>query len=338
MDINLTLLKPGNVISGFFHLLNNFMIICTMKYVTFLGNDQRIHMMKKSLNSPINNYQSAPEWKHFFRSISSGFALGEIIQSKTGEPVDFRFLAMNKACEKMMGLEAEGTIGKAGRELGAFQDKALIQTFAKVVLNGRTVKADYYHRDLKRTFELEIFNPEKGKFAMIINDISERKEAEEALRDSEIRYHRLFEAAKDGILILDAESGKVVDVNPFLIELLGITFDDISGKELWELGFFKDIASNKARFLELQKKKYVRYENLPMEKVDGSKLNVEFISNVYLVNRRRVIQCNIRDITERRKTEEVLKKGKSHARRKICVNATRILSDLIKSRWDANYA
>ncbi len=266
-------------------------------------------MMKKSINSPINNYQSAPEWKHFFGSMSSGFILGEIIQGNTGRLVDFRLLAMNKACEKMMGLEAVGTIGNAGRKLRAFQDKALIQTFAKVVLTGRTVRVEYFHQDLNRTLELEIFNPEKGKFAVIINDISERKEAEEALRDSEIRYHRLFEAAKDGILILDAESGKVVDVNPFLIELLGITYDEIRGKQLWELGFFKDIASNKARFLELQKKKYVRYENLPMEKADGSKLNVEFISNVYLVNRRRVIQCNIRDITERRKTEEVLKKG-----------------------------
>ncbi len=130
---------------------------------------------------------------------------------------------------------------------------------------------------------------------------------EESLHDSEIRYRRLFEAAKDGVLILDAASGTVVDVNPYLIQMLGIAYEDIRGKELWELGFFKDIASNKAKFLELQKKKYVRFENLPMETANGSILNVEFVSNEYLVGHKKVIQCNIRDITERRKIEEALK-------------------------------
>jgi PAS domain S-box-containing protein len=139
-----------------------------------------------------------------------------------------------------------------------------------------------------------------------ITDITERKRAEEKLIASEVRYRRLFEAARDGILILDAETGVVIDVNPFLIEMLGFSQEEILGKELWELGFFKDIAANQANFLELQQKGYIRYEDLPLETADGRKFRVEFVSNIYPVDHHKVAQCNIRDITERKHAEQQL--------------------------------
>jgi PAS domain S-box-containing protein len=139
---------------------------------------------------------------------------------------------------------------------------------------------------------------------------------EDALFASEARYRRLFESAKDGILILDAGSGKIIDVNPFLVDLLGYPKEKFIDKELWEIGFFKDIAANKDKFTELQKEKYVRYDDLPLETTDGRKINVEFVSNVYWANKKRVIQCNIRDITERIQAERSLteseKKFKSY--------------------------
>ena len=137
-----------------------------------------------------------------------------------------------------------------------------------------------------------------------IEDITARKQATEALAASEVRYRRLFEAARDGVLILDAETGMIVDVNPFLIELLGVTREVFLGKRVWELGFFKDVVANEANFLELQQKGYVRYENMALEGRDGKRHEVEFISNVYDVDHSRVIQCNIRDISERKRMEE----------------------------------
>jgi PAS domain S-box-containing protein len=132
--------------------------------------------------------------------------------------------------------------------------------------------------------------------------LTERKDVENAFQASEMRYRRLFESAKDGILILDAETGQVVDANPFLMSLLGYSHADFLGKKLWDLGPFKDVAISRDVFRTLQEKDYIRYEDLPLETRDGQLINVEFVSNVYLVGQTRVIQCNIRDISERKRS------------------------------------
>ncbi len=137
---------------------------------------------------------------------------------------------------------------------------------------------------------------------------NERQRADNDLSASETRYRRLFESAKDGILILDAESGRVVDANPFLISLLGYSHEDFLGKAVWDLGPFKDIAVSRDVFRELQEKEYVRYDDLPLETRDGRLINVEFVSNVYWVGQTKVVQCNIRDITQRKRAEEERKK------------------------------
>jgi len=127
---------------------------------------------------------------------------------------------------------------------------------------------------------------------------------EQELRASELSYRRLFEAARDGILILEADTGRISDVNPFLIEMLGFSHAELVGTPIWELGPFRDILSNKVKFEQLQQQGYVRYENLPLETRDGRKIAVEFVSNVYQAGDRNVIQCNVRDITERDAAEK----------------------------------
>ena len=133
------------------------------------------------------------------------------------------------------------------------------------------------------------------------------RSAEYALKVSELRYRRLFETAQDGILILNADSGQIDDVNPFLTDMLGYSREQLLGNKLWEIGPFKDVEASKAEFRELQRKTYVRYEDLPLETSTGKSINVEFVSNIYQVNGDRVVQCNIRDITMRRRAEEKLK-------------------------------
>ena len=150
-----------------------------------------------------------------------------------------------------------------------------------------------------------------------LKEITDQAQTEEALKISETRYRRLFETAQDGILILNAETGQIADVNPFLVEMLGYSYADFLGKRLWEIGPFKNMEASKAIFLELQSKGYVRFEDLPLETKGGREIAVEFVSNVYLVNHHKVIQCNIRDITERKLIEKALEKAHSELERRV---------------------
>ena len=134
---------------------------------------------------------------------------------------------------------------------------------------------------------------------------------DQQIRTSELRYRRLFEAAQDGILILDAQTGAITDVNPFLIKMLGYSRAEFVEKKLWEVGAFKDIEASQEAFEALQKHEYIRYEDLPLKAKNGRLIDVEFVSNVYLVGGEKVIQCNIRDITERKQAQDALLKSQT---------------------------
>ncbi len=142
-----------------------------------------------------------------------------------------------------------------------------------------------------------------GLFA--VRDISDRKAAEDRLRISEIRYRRLFEAAHDGVLLLDPVTAKIVDANPFMTRLLGYPHDQLVGKELYEIGLLKDRAMSQDMFQKLKVDHHVRYEDLPLESDTGRHREVEVVANLYDENGSAIIQCNIRDITDRKLAEAV---------------------------------
>jgi PAS domain S-box-containing protein/putative nucleotidyltransferase with HDIG domain len=134
--------------------------------------------------------------------------------------------------------------------------------------------------------------------------MTQDKNNESNVAESELRYRRLFETAQDGILILDFDSGLIKDANPFITNLLGYTREELIDQELWEIGFIIDKTMALKAFTTIQEKGYVRYENLPLRHKNGDIREVEFVSNAYHVGGNKVIQCNIRDITEKKKLEE----------------------------------
>lgn len=192
-------------------------------------------------------------------------------------------------------------------------DDASILELKATGANRVPIEKEYVRKDGSRLPIIvagAMLDEERTEGLAIVLDISERKRAEAerhrtqlALQASELRYRTLFETAQGGILILDAESGMILDVNPFLVELTGYSRDEFLTKHLWDIGVFKDIGASKDNFAELLVRQYVRYEDLPLETRDGRRIEVEFVSNLYHVDNQTVVQCNIRDITERARSQ-----------------------------------
>jgi PAS domain S-box-containing protein len=243
----------------------------------------------------------------------------DAIISKT---LDGFITSWNHSAQRIFGYSAQEAIGKPMSLLlpvGSEHEESAILARLK---RGETIHA---HDAVRRRKDGQIvhvsitispvFDPLGNLVgaAKVARDITERKRTEKALEVSETRYRRLFETAQDGVLILDFATGQVMDVNQFLIDLLGFSHAELTGKKLWEIGPVKDIFASRSAFANLQTKGVVRYEDLPLETKDGRHIEVEFVSNVYPVDGERVIQCNIRDITERKQIERELDTSRAQA-------------------------
>ena len=251
-------------------------------------------------------HASEMRYRRLFEAAQDGIL---ILDAESGQIVEVNPFLIN-----MLGFSREQFLGKKIWEIGTFKD---------IVANkdnfGELQRKEYIRYEdmpletsdgqrIAVEFVSNVYEVNNKKVIQCnIRDNTDRKLAEEAKIASEVRYRRLFETAQDGILILDAESGQIVEVNPFLINMLGFSREQFLGKKIWEIGTFKDIVANKDNFEELQRKEYISYEDMPLETADGQRIAVEFISNVYEVNNKKVIQCNIRDITKRKLAEEALR-------------------------------
>lgn len=261
-----------------------------------------------------------PHWHE--QSLQEALSYADSILQTLREPFlvldkHLRVKTANRAFYETFHVAMGETEGRLVHELGSGQwDIPLLCELLEEVLVSRRVVDE---------FRVEHEFPSLGKRVMLLNarpfppdverpdlillaieDVTARQRVDDALRTSEIRYRRLFESAKDGILILDANDGRIVDANPFMSELLGYGREEFLGKELWQIGLFQDKAENEAAFLELQREKYVRYDHLPLVDEHGRQAEVEFVSNVYEAHGGRFAQCNIRDTSERTRMEREL--------------------------------
>lgn len=226
-------------------------------------------------------------------------------------------------------LTAEGTIrlsNLTGSTIVGIGRSTLIgRSFVMLVASGqrlefRALLKQVFEEETKQSGEFELANdklatrvvrveaqlcPNGLECSVMLLDVTQRRKAQEEMHDSEVRYRRMFEAAQDGILIIDPTSGKIIDANPFISRLLGYSRDQLIGKELREIGLLKDEAASHKMFRKLKKNHQVRYENLPMESKAGRSQQVEVIANLYREGRQPVIQCHIRDITARKLAEEM---------------------------------
>jgi PAS domain S-box-containing protein len=214
----------------------------------------------------------------------------------------------------MVGIGRSNLIGRPFGMLVARGQRAGFKAFLKQV----------FAADAKQSGEFELADEKLGirvvtiearrspsglECSAMILDITGRRQALEKMRVSEIRYRRLFEAAHDGIILVDPGTSRIIDANPFMTRLLGYPRDYLIGKELFEIGLLKDEAASRAMFRKLKKSHEVRYEDLPLENKAGRLQEVEVVANLYHEDGQPVIQCNIRDISARKMAEEMSRRN-----------------------------
>ena len=244
-------------------------------------------------------------YRRLFETAQDGIL---ILDAHTGDIVD-----VNPFLEDLLGYTHDEMIGRKLWEIGPFKDVAASRTAFETLQHEKYVRYEDLPLQTKagKGIEVEFVSNvyavgEEQVIQCNIRHITDRRQVEAALEVSEVRYRRLFETAQDGILLLNANSGEIVDANPFLEDLLGYTHDEVVGRTLWEMGPFTDMTASQVAFETLQQERYVRYEDLPLQTKDGRGIDVEFVSNVYTVDGGEIIQCNIRDISERKQVEDQL--------------------------------
>jgi PAS domain S-box-containing protein len=247
-----------------------------------------------------------------------GEMLAQVSDAVIASDGDERITYLNAAAEKQYGLAASAALGQTLSMVYQSQwlhpeDEAAAMTALRERghWRGENVHVRRDGGQMQVESSITVMRGTKGRqtggMLAVIRDVTERKQHENKVLVSEIRYRRLFEAAHDGILLLDPGTRKIIDANPFMTQMLGYHHDQLVGKELFEIGLLKDKTASQEMFLKLTISSQVRYENLPFESEGGQHHDVEVVANLYDENGRSVIQCNIRDITERKRNEAHVK-------------------------------
>ncbi len=188
----------------------------------FEATNEELHQTLETLSRSENDYRM------LFESMLNGFALHEIICDEKGNPVDYRFLRVNPAFERLTGLRAADITGKTVLEILPDTEREWIDRYGAVALTMEPVSFENYHGGLRRHFEVTAFSPMKGQFAVLFNDVTERKSFESTLRESEKKFRTLFETMAQGVVYHDA-SGAIIDANPASARMLGLTMDQLMG-------------------------------------------------------------------------------------------------------------
>ena len=179
------------------------------------------------------------------------------------------------------------------------------ELFARMCeLHSQVIPDESYTRLASQDERLRAVSLFQQKALSLEAEIAERQAAEERLRISESRYRRLFEASTDGILMIDPRSGLITDANPSFLHLLGSTREQVVDRELWQVGLLPDRPTQQAFLRQVQQDRLLRYEMMELATTGGDPCYIEWVSTLFQANGHEVLQCNIRDITDRRRTEE----------------------------------
>jgi PAS domain S-box-containing protein len=251
--------------------------------------EQQHQQMEKSLG------ENERKYRLLFENMTAGAALHEMIYNDRGLPIDFRYLEVNSAFEKLTGVPASEVLGKTGKEVNPILEQEMIEAFGKVARTGKPITWEGFSDVRGRFYDAWIFSPAKDRFAAVFTDITERRLAEEALRHSEERYRQLFDLESDAIVVADCETGKILEVNAAAVVRYGYSRDE------WLRMKHTDVSAGPEK-VRNEEDMYV-----PLHwhrKKDGVVFPVEISSSFYERQGRKVQVAAIRDITARKQIEE----------------------------------
>ena len=248
-----------------------------------------------------------------FNSMLNGFALHDIICDQEGKPIDYRFLDVNPAFEKLTGLKSKNIIGKTALEILPHTEAIWIKRYGKVALTGKPIIFENYSQDFNKYFKVTAYSPQKKQFAVIFEDITETKQAKEALKESENKYRTLYEGNVDGIISTTLK-GKIIDCNKSLLNMLGyskkeikqMNFNDFTPEKYhkWEKEEIIEKQLLQKGYSDIYEKEYIRK--------DGSVFPVEIVA--YRIedssSGKAIFWGVVRDTTTRKEAEIILRDQK----------------------------
>jgi PAS domain S-box-containing protein len=246
----------------------------------------------------------------FFDKMLDGFSYHKIVVNKEGKPVDYVFLEVNHAFEKMTGLKREQIIGKRATVAipGIEKDPAdLINIYGRVALTGDPVQFENYSEQLDKWFKVAAYCPEKGYFVALLEDITGRKNSDQELWQAKNDWERTFDSVPDLIAILDNKH-KIVRANKAMVQQLGVTSEQAIG-----LNCYTCVHGATAPPEFCPHSKSIKDGKEHIAEVHEPRLGGDFlVSTTPLLNEKGCMVGSVhvaRNITQRKKAENALKKS-----------------------------
>lgn len=250
--------------------------------------------------------ENEEKYRQVFASMGVGFAFYEMIRDSAGRPIDYLILDVDPAYERIMGSRRDRAVGRRFTEIYPGIGPLWIERYDKALRTQKPVRFEEYNPKSGRWYGIDAYPMrEEDRFAAIFIDITGRKQAEEALQESEKRYGTLFESASDALLIHD-RSGRLLDVNWAAIERLGYSREELLTMNLAEIvppEFAALVPGRIGKVVELGE---MIFETAHLAS-NGRRIPVETSSQVIPYRRGTAILAISRDITRRKQTEEVLR-------------------------------
>ncbi len=256
--------------------------------------------------------KSEEEYSSLFANMIDGFAYCQMMFDEAGKPVDFVYLQVNDAFERITGLKRELIIGKKVTEAipGIKEDNPeLFEIYGRVALTGQKEKDVHFQKHLNVWLNVSVYSPAKGYFAAVLEDITERKKAEEALRVSEEKHRKLFEESMDAIFVADAATGIIVDCNPATSKLVGWKKSELVGQHQSVLFSKEQIDRGLSRGFKKHLKDSKKTLETQVMMKTGEIRDVALKATVFELKGKQLMQGTFRDISERKQAERKLKEA-----------------------------